>query len=146
MGMRSFNMYGASNFFRPRQVDAHVANYLNVIDLHDAESLIDREYRMEERRRRGTTRNGSNGIEDDFRNDFNKHVKPGEFSYSNIPMNDKPWQQLYWEYFSEYIPIGTGWKCKCGKKYLMGYPPYQCDWCRNLSPIGELHKAGAFKK
>ena len=139
-------MYGMDNFFKPRQVDAHVADYLHVIDLHEAEDIIDSTYRMEERRRKGTKRNGSNGIEDDFRNDFNKHVKPGEFSYSNIPMNDKPWQQLYWEYFSEYIPLGTGWRCKCGKKYLMGYPPYECEWCHSLSPIGELHQAGAFKK
>lgn len=139
-------MYGLSNFFRPRQVDAHVADYLHVLDLHEAEHIIDKEYRMEERRRKGSRRNGSDGIEDDFRNDFNKNVSAGEFSYANIPMNDKTWQQLYWEYFSEYIPLDQGWECKCGKRYLSGYPPYKCDWCSSISPIGELHEAGAFKR
>lgn len=138
--------FGDNVYFRPRKVDGQVADYLNVVDVFDAESLIDRQFREEERRRKGKKRNGSDGIEDDFRNKYNKNVKPGEFSYANIPMNDKTWQQLYWEYFSEYIPHSSGWQCRCGKKYLLGYPPYRCEWCKNLSPIGELDKAGAFKR
>ncbi len=139
-------VYGDSGFFQPRQVDANVARYLNVIGEKETEEAIQKGFITEQRRRSGKRRGGKDGIEDESRNHFNKDVKPGEFSYANIPLNDKPWQQLYWDYFSEYMPLGKGWQCSCGKKYLLGYPPYKCDWCKKLSPIGELHKAGAFKR
>lgn len=139
-------VYGTSDFFKPRKVDGNVAIHMNTIGLKETEDAIEKGFLAEQRRRSGKLRNGRDGIEDDSRNKFNKNVQPGEFSYSNIPLNDKPWQQLYWDYFSEYMPLGKGWICKCGKKYLLGYPPYRCDWCKKLSPIGELDKAGAFKR
>ena len=114
--------YGHSDFFSPRRVDGSVAMLLNTVGEKETEEAIDKGFITEAQRRKGRIRSGKDGIEDEFRDKINKNVKVGEFSYSNIPMNDKTWQQLYWEYFSEFMPLGKGWMCKCGKKYLMGYP------------------------
>lgn len=38
-----------------------------------------------------------------------------------------------------------GWKCpKCGLKYKMSLKamPYECSWCKHITPIGELARDG----
>lgn len=84
-------------------------------------------------------------VEDEFRQDFIDDDWD-DFNYAKIPMNDKTWQQLYWEHFGIFIPMNMPWKCRCGMPYNLGYPPYRCHVCRSLSPIGELDKAGAWKR
>lgn len=115
--------------------------YSKVRDIEESWARsIDAAFGKEHKRRRYK-------VEDEYRQDFIDDDWDG-FNYAKIPMNDKTWQQLYWETFGIYVPRESSvrWECTCGMKFYGGYPPYRCNLCKKLSPIGELDKVGAWKR
>lgn len=114
----------ADYFCKPRKIDDEALER-TIVNSYDTEQL----------RRRRT-------VDDEFREELEQYRKPGQFMYSDWSVHDV-WQKDYLDKYGEFIPMDHGWMCpKCGTKYLLAYPPLECNVCHNMSPFGQLVKDG----
>jgi len=121
-------MASSNIYFKPRKLDDEAL-----------EKTIVSNYDTEVKRRRRS-------IDDEYREDLNRHVQAGQFQYSLLSMHDV-WEKEYLDRFGTFIPRESNWVCpRCGLEHVSGYPPLKCGRCGQISPLGQYVNMKYYKR